>query len=183
MATEPIPPPLYRFLTHGLRSPLAAMADLLQQGLRHPEESASHPRYEKVLQQSHQLLQRLDAFNQTLLPPPGHGALQETLLENLLHNACDRVRPHAAARQQVLQLLAPARCAFVPVHSQCLVQAITATLHWTLLQAPQGATITLHCTLHPQAGLLHIGYSAPQNPTLPSGNITHTLYLPTLVYD
>ena len=181
--TAPTTTPLYRFLSHTLRSPLTTIVAVLQQGLQRPAESPGHPRFEKVLQQTQKLLQQLDDFNQTLLAPPNDTPMQETLLENLLYNACDRVRPQATARQQALQLQVPAVAVFVPHHNQSLVQAVVAMLQWTMAQAPQAATITLHCTLQPHSSLLHIGYSAPQNPHLPSSSITHTLYLPTLVYD
>lgn len=182
-ACEALPAPLYRFLTHELRAPLSTIVTLLQQGLRRPAESPGHPRYTHVLQQAQELLQRLDAFNQTLWPVPADTALQETLLENLLHSACDTVRPQAAAKHLVLQLLAPVRQAFVPADTRCLVQALRATLQLAIAQAPQGATITLHSTLHSTSGLLHIGYCVPPTAAWPSGSMTHTLCMPTLVYD
>ena len=178
-----LPAPLYRFLTHGLRSPLAALLALLQQGLQRPLESASHRRLVQARQQAAAMLQQLDALNQTLYAPPGDAALSETLLENLLQEACDRARPQARAKQQRLQLQSPAHRAFVPQDTLCLVQALSATLQLSLAQAPAGACITLHCSLHASGGMLHIGYFAGASPARPSGSITHTLQLPTLVYD
>jgi signal transduction histidine kinase len=182
-AHSALPAPLYRFLTHELRTPLAAMLGLLQQGLRRPAESHSHGRLEKLIQQTQLLIRQLDAVNQTLWAPPTDTTLQETLLENLLQNACDQARAQATAKQQTLRLQTPARCAFVPTHSQFLVQAVTATLQLSIAQAPQAATITLHCTLRSHCAQLHIGYFPTPGSALPSEHNLHTLQLPLLVYD
>lgn len=186
--TEPVlagavPPQLYHFLTHTVRAPLANLQTLLHQGLLRPAESASHARMAKALHQAQDLMLRLDAFNQTFWPPVDASVYQESLLDNLIDNACEQLRPQASARQQILQVHASAQCAFVACEPLLLVQAITATLQLCIAQAPQGATIALHSLLQADFGVLHLSYGAAQGECPPGGRVTHSLQLPGLVYD
>jgi CHASE2 domain-containing sensor protein/signal transduction histidine kinase len=132
-----------QFLSHDMRTPLAAIMSLT----RPPKDSAEAPQArlqrQKIVQHSQTLLQMMDDFILTITAQQAHYSLKTVLVDELLNDAIEQVRDLAHGKQLSFMDDSEELPLFVKVNTRLMVRALVNLLVNAVKFSPPESCIML----------------------------------------
>lgn len=138
-----------RFLSHDMRTPIAAIISLIRLSSSKVGTDAAANRGPQMLQQARTLLQMVDDFTFTVSAEVGNFKFKDELLETLLNDALEQVMPLAQAKGQTIDDINPPETVFVTVDTRLFIRALVNLLANAIKFAPSDSTITLETRVLP----------------------------------
>lgn len=132
-----------RFLSHDMRTPIAAIISLIRMNASKSAGDVAVNRGPQMLQQARTLLQMVDDFTYTVSAEVGNFKFKDELLETLLNDALEQVMPLAHAKGQTVEDVNPPETVFVSVDTRLFVRALVNLLANAIKFAPADSSIVL----------------------------------------
>lgn len=138
-----------RFLSHDMRTPIAAIISLIRLNSSRARVDDGLNRGPQMLQQAHTLLQMVDDFTFTVSAEVGNFKFKDELLETLLNDALEQVMPLAQAKGQTVEDINPVETVFVTVDTRLFIRALVNLLANAVKFAPPDSRIVLETKVLP----------------------------------
>jgi signal transduction histidine kinase len=132
-----------QFLSHDMRTPLAAIMSLTRPPKDGDEAPQARLQRQKIVQHSQTLLQMMDDFILTISAQQAHYSLKTVLVDELLNDAIEQVRDLALGKQLSFVDDSEALPLFVKVNTRLMVRALVNLLVNAVKFSPPLSCITL----------------------------------------
>ncbi|WP_158235924.1 CHASE2 domain-containing protein [Limnohabitans sp. B9-3] len=132
-----------QFLSHDMRTPLAAIMSLTRPPKDGDEAPQARLQRQKIVQHSQTLLQMMDDFILTISAQQAHYSLKTVLVDELLNDAIEQVRDLARGKQLSFVNDSEALPLFVKVNTRLMVRALVNLLVNAVKFSPPQSCITL----------------------------------------